>query len=59
MNEVLNAMYQNQTIRFFVYSNEVAGIIVCMVFLLGTTIAPGVLSSYYDMPASLFADSSQ
>lgn len=43
----------------FFYSNEVAGIIVCLVFLLGTTIAPGVLSSYYNMPATLFADSSQ
>ncbi|XP_034303620.2 nose resistant to fluoxetine protein 6 [Magallana gigas] len=60
--------YLSNDMQFFIlspllliplYYNEVAGIIVCMVFLLGTTIAPGVLSSYYDMPASLFADSSQ
>lgn len=44
--------------NFFI-SHELAGIVVCLVFLLGTTIAPGVLSAYYNMPPTLFSGGSQ
>ncbi|XP_011450645.3 nose resistant to fluoxetine protein 6 [Magallana gigas] len=55
--------YLSNDMQFFIlsplmliplYYHEIAGIIVCLVFLLGTTIAPGVLSTHYDMPPSLF-----
>nr|XP_022323723.1 nose resistant to fluoxetine protein 6-like [Crassostrea virginica] len=58
--------YLSNDMQFFIlsplmliplYYHEVAGILVCSVFLLGTTIAPGVISSHYDMPPSLFSTS--
>ncbi|XP_061188669.1 nose resistant to fluoxetine protein 6-like [Saccostrea echinata] len=36
------------------YYQEFLGIIACLVFLIGTTIAPGVLSAHYEMPPSFF-----
>ncbi|XP_062572908.1 nose resistant to fluoxetine protein 6-like [Saccostrea cucullata] len=36
------------------YYQELLGIILCLVFLVGTTIAPGVISAHYELPPSFF-----
>ncbi|XP_048774648.2 nose resistant to fluoxetine protein 6-like [Ostrea edulis] len=60
--------YLSNDMQFFIlsplmliplYYKEFIGIAVCLVFLIGTTIAPGVISAHYGMPPAIISQTVQ